>query len=72
MKKKTFLKIIVIGESGVGKTSLLNKYLTGNTLTDSMATIGANFKKKQLKLRNQDVNLQIWDTAGQEKFQSLG
>ena len=70
-KKKQFLKIVILGDSGVGKTTLLQSYMnkaTGN----SKPTIGADFQKKEVMIDNQQVNLQIWDTAGQEKFQSLG
>ena len=70
-KKKNFLKIVILGDSGVGKTTLLQQYLNGKT-TGAKPTIGADFSKKEILIDNQVVTLQIWDTAGQEKFQSLG
>ena len=79
MKKNTInnqdpsirLKILIIGDSEVGKTSMLLKY-TDNYFPEShLATIGVEFKTKELKLNNYVINLQIWDTAGQERFRSI-
>ena len=72
LRKKNFLKIVVIGDPSVGKTSLLEKYLTGKTLQSSKPTIGADFNSKDVTIDGQELTLQVWDTAGQEKFQSLG
>ena len=71
-KKKNFLKIVILGDSGVGKTTLLQQYLSGRTTGNAKPTIGADFSKKEVMIDNTLVTLQIWDTAGQEKFQSLG
>ena len=71
-KKKSFLKIVIIGDSSVGKTTLLQQYLNGKVTGNAKPTIGADFSKKETLIDNQVVTLQIWDTAGQEKFQSLG
>jgi len=71
-KKKNFLKIVILGESGVGKTTLLQQYLTAKVPAHSKPTIGADFSKKEIQIDDKIVTLQIWDTAGQEKFQSLG
>ncbi len=67
-KKKQFLKIVILGDSGVGKTSLLQQYVNSKTSAQTKPTIGADFQKKEVMIENQIVNLQIWDTAGQEKF----
>ena len=65
------LKILVIGESAVGKSALLLRY-TENTFTTSfMTTIGVDFKNKIIEIDGKKVKLQIWDTAGQEKFKSI-
>ena len=65
------LKILIIGDSDVGKTSLLLKY-TDNYFPEShLATIGVEFKTKEIKLNNYLIHLQIWDTAGQERFRSI-
>jgi Ras-related protein Rab-7A len=71
-RKKNFLKIVILGDSGVGKTTLLHQYLNGRIQAKSKPTIGADFSKKEIMIDNTVVTLQIWDTAGQEKFQSLG
>lgn len=71
-KKKNFLKIVILGDSGVGKTTLLQQYLSGRATGNAKPTIGADFSKKEVMIDNTLVTLQIWDTAGQEKFQSLG
>ena len=71
-RKKNFLKIVILGDSGVGKTTLLQQYLNGKTSGQSKPTIGADFSKREILIDNTVVTLQIWDTAGQEKFQSLG
>jgi len=71
-KKKVLLKLIILGESGVGKTSILNQYVSGKFSEEYKATIGADFLTKELTLDDKLVTLQIWDTAGQERFQSLG
>jgi small GTP-binding protein len=74
-QKKT-LKIVLLGDSGVGKTSLMNRYSTGKFTGQYKATIGADFLAKDNVIvetyTRQLVTLQIWDTAGQERFQSLG
>jgi Ras-related protein Rab-7A len=71
-KKKQFLKIVILGDSGVGKTTLLQQYVNQKVSGHAKPTIGADFSKKEVLIDNAIVNLQIWDTAGQEKFQSLG
>ena len=71
-RKKNFLKIVILGDSGVGKTTLLSQYLNGRVQAKSKPTIGADFSKKEIMIDGTVVTLQIWDTAGQEKFQSLG
>jgi small GTP-binding protein len=58
-------KIVVIGDSGVGKTSLLFRFLD-NEFTDQISTIGLDFKMKRLNVMV-PLLLQIWDTAGQER-----
>jgi Ras-related protein Rab-7A len=74
---KQVLKIVLLGDSGVGKTSLMNRFSTGKFTGQYKATIGADFLSKELVVsdpfgQRRVVTLQIWDTAGQERFQSLG
>jgi Ras-related protein Rab-7A len=70
--KKQLLKIIILGDSGVGKTSLMHQYVSKKFDNRYKATIGADFLTKEVEIDGQAVTLQIWDTAGQERFQSLG
>ncbi|XP_011622521.1 ras-related protein Rab7 isoform X2 [Amborella trichopoda] len=72
MRRRTLLKVIVLGDSGVGKTSLMNQYVNKKFSHQYKATIGADFVTKELQIEDRLVTLQIWDTAGQERFQSLG
>ncbi|KAI0697474.1 P-loop containing nucleoside triphosphate hydrolase protein [Cytidiella melzeri] len=68
------IKLVVIGCSGVGKTSLRNQYISGRFTTGYRATIGADFITKSIPHHDkpeEKVTLQIWDTAGQERFSSL-
>lgn len=71
-RKKVLLKIIILGDSGVGKTSLMNQYVNKRFSNQYKATIGADFLTKEVMIDDKLVTLQIWDTAGQERFQSLG
>ena len=67
----TKIKLVVLGNSGVGKTSIINQYLTKEFKIDINSTIGASFNKKQIKIKDKFYDLEIWDTAGQEKYRSL-
>ncbi|KAJ0403882.1 hypothetical protein ATCC90586_002598 [Pythium insidiosum] len=71
-RKKVLLKLIILGDSGVGKTSLMNQYVNQKFTNQYKATIGADFLTKEIMLDDKLVTMQIWDTAGQERFQSLG
>lgn len=62
----------MIGDSGVGKSSIIESFQYKKPCLSQKATIGADFIKKRVKIHNGDIiPLQIWDTAGQERFQSL-
>ncbi|OQR68955.1 ras-related protein Rab-7a-like [Tropilaelaps mercedesae] len=71
-RKKVLLKVIILGDSSVGKTSLMNQYVNKKFSSQYKATIGADFLTKEVMVDNKLVTMQIWDTAGQERFQSLG
>ncbi|KAI0135759.1 hypothetical protein F4811DRAFT_534715 [Daldinia bambusicola] len=71
-RKGAILKVIVLGDSGVGKTSLLNQYVNKKFSASYKATIGADFLIQKVLIDDQQVTVQLWDTAGQERFQSLG
>ncbi|XP_054643453.1 ras-related protein Rab-33B-like isoform X1 [Dunckerocampus dactyliophorus] len=61
-------KIIVIGDTNVGKTCLTYRFCGGSFLKNPEATIGVDFREKTLELDGEVIKLQIWDTAGQERF----
>ena len=69
---RQMLKLLLLGDAGVGKTSLLNQFVNREFTAQYKATIGSDFSSKQLEVDGHYVTLQIWDTAGQERFQSLG
>ncbi|XP_040957820.1 ras-related protein Rab7 isoform X1 [Gossypium raimondii] len=71
-RRRMLLKVIILGDSGVGKTSLMNQYVNRKFSNQYKATIGADFLTKEVQFDDRLFTLQIWDTAGQERFQSLG
>lgn len=64
-------KIILLGDSGVGKTSLILRYCEGKFIEIGTSTIGIDTKTKYVNYNNKKIELEIWDTAGQERFKSL-
>ena len=68
------IKILLIGNSGVGKTCITQKYINENKEIDleQNSTIGANYFQKVLEIDGKTLTLDIWDTAGQEKYRSMG
>uniref|UniRef100_A0A7C9DF08 Uncharacterized protein n=1 Tax=Opuntia streptacantha TaxID=393608 RepID=A0A7C9DF08_OPUST len=71
-RRRMLLKVIILGDSGVGKTSLMNQFVNRKFTNQYKATIGADFLTKEVQIDDRLFTLQIWDTAGQERFQSLG
>ncbi|KAK6292909.1 ras-related protein Rab-18-like [Coregonus clupeaformis] len=67
----TTLKILIIGESGVGKSSLLLRFTDDTFDPELSATIGVDFKVKTISVDGNKAKLAIWDTAGQERFRTL-
>ena len=64
-------KIVLIGDSNVGKTNILSKYLQNEFNPDSKATVGVEFGSKTININNNVIKAQIWDTAGTEKYRSI-
>eukprot|EP01102_Stenamoeba_stenopodia_P005653 TRINITY_DN16398_c0_g1_i1.p1 TRINITY_DN16398_c0_g1~~TRINITY_DN16398_c0_g1_i1.p1 ORF type:complete len:218 (+),score=26.01 TRINITY_DN16398_c0_g1_i1:136-789(+) len=70
--EKTFdAKIVLLGNSGVGKTSLVYRYVHGIYQNEQPNTIGASFMTKRMLVDDWKIKLQIWDTAGQERFRCM-
>ncbi|MHA1914781.1 MAG: Rab family GTPase [Promethearchaeota archaeon] len=67
MRELTF-KICIFGNGGVGKSTLLQRYLTGNFVLDLQVTIGTDISSKTVILGDAKITLQIWDFAGEERF----
>ncbi|CAG9128758.1 unnamed protein product [Plutella xylostella] len=68
LQQQKVFKIIVLGDSGVGKTCLTYRFSERQFLDKSEATIGVDFRERTVKINNEDIKLQLWDTAGQERF----
>eukprot|EP01061_Rhynchopus_euleeides_P012432 TRINITY_DN2208_c0_g1_i1.p1 TRINITY_DN2208_c0_g1~~TRINITY_DN2208_c0_g1_i1.p1 ORF type:complete len:213 (+),score=83.26 TRINITY_DN2208_c0_g1_i1:171-809(+) len=65
------LKVVVIGDSGVGKSCMLHRYTEDTYEPDYIATIGVDFKVDTFERQGKVVKLQLWDTAGQERFRTI-
>ena len=64
-------KIVIIGDSGVGKTNLIGRYLKNEYKEDSKATVGVEFGEKKYEINGLKIKAQIWDTAGQERYRAI-
>ncbi|MCO5557111.1 hypothetical protein L7F22_010667 [Adiantum nelumboides] len=72
-EKKREVKVIIVGNGGVGKTSLIRQFCKSHFLDDYKKTIGVDFLEKHIYVKSlqEDVKLMLWDTAGQEEFNSM-
>jgi len=64
-------KVVIIGDAAVGKTSLVTRITQNKFISNMNSTIGASFTSCDLNIENKNIRLNIWDTAGQEKFRSM-
>ena len=64
-------KIIIIGDTCVGKSNILSRYLKDEFREDSKSTVGVELGTKFLKVKDVGIKIQIWDTAGQERYKSI-
>ena len=74
MEKESYdllFKLILIGDSCVGKSNILLKYLKNEFDPNSRATVGVEFGTKNIIINNKKIKIQIWDTAGQERYRSI-
>ena len=65
------LKVVLVGDSSVGKTNIMSKYLKNEFHEDSKATVGVEFGSKQFNIEGHSIKAQIWDTAGQERYKAI-
>jgi Ras-related protein Rab-8A len=70
-KAEYTLKILTIGESGVGKTCVLLRYTDNKFIKTHLTTIGIDYKAKTISIGGKTIRLKIWDTAGQERFKNI-
>ncbi|KAF1742414.1 hypothetical protein MXB_5648 [Myxobolus squamalis] len=70
-EKEVILKILIIGDSGTGKSSILCRFAEKKFEADYIATIGVDFKCRKITIDDTNVKLQMWDTAGQERFRTI-
>ncbi|KAG5886695.1 hypothetical protein JTB14_007097 [Gonioctena quinquepunctata] len=69
--KNTLLKVVILGDGGVGKSCLMNRFVSNQFDEHSFHTIGVEFLNKDVYIDGETYTLQIWDTAGQERFKTL-
>ena len=70
-EKKMRVKCVLLGDVGVGKTSIIQRYIENKFIPSKPSTVTSNFFEKDIKINGQDITLEIWDTAGQEQFRSV-
>jgi small GTP-binding protein len=64
-------RVVIIGDAAVGKTSLLNRFVDNTFNPNELSTVGANYQLIARRINGKKLQIQLWDTAGQEKFRSL-
>ena len=65
------LKIVIVGDSGVGKSNLIKRFTTNEFNANSKATVGVEFLSKSYKINDKVFKIEMWDTAGQERYKSI-
>ena len=71
MSSLTF-SVVLVGDTEVGKTSIIKNFVHDSFDSEQKSTIGALFHTFKTEIKGQPITIQIWDTAGQEKYRSLG
>ena len=71
MNYDRIVQLLVIGDSSVGKTSLITRYTNGTFKEEYLATVGLDYYSKNEEFNNQTIQVKLWDTAGQERFKAL-
>jgi len=68
---ETAIKVVIVGNGAVGKSSLIQKYCTGVFTSEYKKTIGVDFLERRISVNGEDIRLMLWDTAGQEEFDCI-
>lgn len=68
---ETAIKVVVVGNGAVGKSSMIQRYCKGIFTQEYKKTIGVDFLERQIEINGEDVRLMLWDTAGQEEFDAI-
>ena len=71
VKEDYKLKVVIVGDSGVGKTNLIKRFVSNTFSPNSKATVGVEFISKSYRINNQVFKIEMWDTAGQERYKSI-
>lgn len=64
-------KFVIVGDSGVGKSCIMHHFIFNKFKKETTHTIGVEFSSKLISIANKEIKLNLWDTAGQEKFRSI-
>ncbi len=64
-------KIVILGESGVGKTCIMMRYNEDTFADDHLITVAANYESKEVEVKGIKINIKVWDTCGNEQFRSI-
>jgi len=71
MSKPSIVRLLTLGDSGAGKSSLLLRYTQNEFTHEYMPTIGIDFRLKTIEVKGKTIKVQVWDTAGQERFRTI-
>ena len=71
-KAPNSIKITLIGDSGVGKTCIIFRFISNEFSSNTLTTDGVSYSKKEITYKDKKIQLDLWDTAGQEQYRSLG
>ena len=71
IKEDYKLKVVVVGDSGVGKTNIIKRFISNKFIANSKATVGVEFTNKSYRINDRVFKIEIWDTAGQERYKSI-
>jgi small GTP-binding protein len=69
--KPSIVRLLTLGDSGAGKSSLLLRYTQNEFTIEYMPTIGIDFRLKTIDVKGKTIKVQVWDTAGQERFRTI-